>query len=106
MTAAPDSRGFVALNRIAVSPGTVVYLHWTASTDSIAACRLEALEACQPDLALYSEVVADDIAAALFPVNNLRNLAILSARTPLVLMANIDMLIGRSLTKLLQSSKG
>ena len=48
--------------------------------------RLEALGACQPDIALYSEVVADAAAEQLFPINALRNAALLLARTELVML--------------------
>jgi Glycosyl-transferase for dystroglycan len=46
---------------------------------------------------VYSERVADDAAAALFPINILRNNAILVARTPLVLLADADLLVGADL---------
>ena len=46
---------------------------------------------------MYSERVADGAAAALFPINILRNNAILAARTPLVLLADADLLVGADL---------
>jgi Glycosyl-transferase for dystroglycan len=45
---------------------------------------------------VYSERVADD-AATLFPINVLRNNAIVMARTPLVLLADADLLVGADL---------
>lgn len=59
--------------------------------------RLEASGRCQADVVVYSERVADEAAAALFPINILRNNAILAARTPLVLLADADLLVGADL---------
>ena len=40
--------------------------------------------------------------AELFPINSMRNAALLLARTPLVLSTDIDMLMGRELTETVQ----
>ena len=62
-------------------------------------CRLEEerSQACQLELALYSEVVAEPAVADLLPINALRNAATLPARTRLVLLLDVDMLISTGL---------
>lgn len=60
-------------------------------------CRLEAARACQLDVLVVSERLADAAAAKLFPVNALRNLALLSAKTELVMLGDLDLLAGRDL---------
>lgn len=62
---------------------------------STACHRLEALGRCQMDIVVYSELIADDDnAALLFPLNALRNAAMLLARTDLIMLADADLLIG------------
>ena len=48
------------------------------------ACRMDELNACQPQLLLMSELVANASLVHLFPVNALRNAALLAAKTELV----------------------
>ena len=42
--------------------------------------------------------------AAMFPINSLRNVGLLLAATPLVLMMDLDMLISRELSALAKNS--
>lgn len=71
-------------------------------------CRTENASAggCQLDVTLFSEEVADKAAAALFPVNALRNAALLAASTPLVMLGDADLLVGISLNEALADPVG
>jgi hypothetical protein len=55
-------------------------------------------EWCALDVAVVFEVVGDDLTAAVLPVNAMRNLALLQARTPLVAMLDVDLLPSSSLS--------
>lgn len=54
--------------------------------------------ACQLDVILYSERVASELVRSLFPVNALRNAALLMVRTPLVFILDGDMLTSSDLS--------
>jgi len=64
---------------------------------------MERSRACQLEVAIYSEVVAETAVADLLPINALRNAASLPARTPLVLLLDVDMLISSNLLPALAS---
>ena len=49
------------------------------------------------EVALYSEAVAHPHVADLLPINALRNAATLPARTPLIMLLDVDMLISANL---------
>lgn len=60
--------------------------------------RMEAQGACQLDIVLYSEVMASqDLIEVLYPINAVRNAALLMARTELVFQLDVDMLISQGL---------
>lgn len=61
-------------------------------------------QGCQMDVTLYSEVVANATVAALFPVNALRNAALLAASTELVMLGDADLLVGSSMNAALQDT--
>ena len=54
------------------------------------------------DIALYSELVDPAAAAALFPVNELRNMATLVARSRLLLYVDGDLLLDQTWAKSLR----
>lgn len=53
---------------------------------------------CQLSITLFSELLAGDDEDMLYPVNALRNAALLAAKTPLVFSVDGDMLLSSSLT--------
>lgn len=58
------------------------------------------------DITLYSEIVKVGAAAQLFPVNSLRNAALLAASTELVMLGDADLLVGSSLNAALKDEAG
>jgi glycosyltransferase-like protein LARGE len=68
----------------------IALLHARAETDP---------EGCALDVLLLFETVADDLMPAVLPVNAMRNYALLQARTPLVVMADVDLLPSRSFSE-------
>lgn len=61
---------------------------------------------CQLDILLLSETLKSDDVQRLFPVNAIRNFALLAARTELVLFADADLLVGASLNEALSTAAG
>lgn len=62
-------------------------------------CSLEASSsACQPTIIIAYEYSSDPFMQILIPINNLRNMALLAARTPLVAMVDVDLMVSRSLS--------
>lgn len=59
--------------------------------------RMEAMDNCQLDILLLYEVVADDVMTVMFPINSMRNYALLQARTPLVAMVDVDLIVSNAL---------
>eukprot|EP00879_Flechtneria_rotunda_P010851 GHRR01011340.1.p1 GENE.GHRR01011340.1~~GHRR01011340.1.p1 ORF type:complete len:323 (+),score=75.49 GHRR01011340.1:846-1814(+) len=60
-------------------------------------CRMEAADNCQLDILLLFETVADDVMKVMFPINTMRNYALLQARTPLVAMVDVDLIVSNAL---------
>jgi hypothetical protein len=60
-------------------------------------CRMEALDNCQLDIMLLYEVVYDEVMKVMFPINSMRNYALLQARTPLVAMVDVDLIVSNAL---------
>ncbi len=58
---------------------------------------MEAEGACQLDLMLLYETVAEDVMNVLLPVNTMRNYALVQARTRLVAMVDVDLVVSNSL---------
>jgi Glycosyl-transferase for dystroglycan len=79
-----------------------------ASQCDICLYRAEATDSgCQLTITLHTEAVADAAAAAqLFPANALRNAALLTARTQLVLVLDGDMLVAPALSTQLANPAG
>lgn len=63
-------------------------------------------QGCQLDILLLSEVLQPGKVQLLFPVNALRNFALLAARTELILSADADLLPGASMNDALSDSAG
>lgn len=61
---------------------------------------------CQMDILLLSEVLQPGGVQLLFPVNALRNFALLAARTELILSADADLLAGASMNDALSDHEG
>lgn len=59
---------------------------------------------CDLSVILVLERVADRLALALYPVNTLRNLARLQARTTLIAMLDVDMMVGISFAEQMKAS--
>ena len=68
-------------------------------------CRMEALDNCQLDILLLYEVVLDEVMKVMFPINSMRNYALLQARTPLVAMIDVDLLVSTNLFTWMQWPK-
>ena len=64
------------------------------------------LGGCLLDIMLFSEVLAEEALQVLFPINALRNAALLAARTPLVMLGDADLLAGSSLNAALEDPAG
>lgn len=57
-------------------------------------------DACAPAIQLVYEVVAEEAMLFILPINLLRNIAILPARTPLVAMIDIDLLVSKDFSNI------
>jgi hypothetical protein len=63
---------------------------------------MEAADNCQLDIVLVTEFVSDQLAKIMFPVNTLRNYALLQARTRLVAMVDVDLIVSNTLLEWLK----
>lgn len=68
-------------------------------------CRMESLDNCQLDILLLYEVVLDEVMKVMFPINSMRNYALLQARTPLVAMVDVDLIVSNALLQWLLEKK-
>lgn len=66
---------------------------------------MEAANNCQLDIMLLYETVLDDVMKVMFPINTLRNYALLQAKTPLVSMVDVDLIVGNALLQWLLEQK-
>lgn len=60
--------------------------------------------ACKPDIMLVYEIYTERRAMLLYPINVLRNLARMQARTPLLALVDVDMLLSDKLYKDMQDA--
>eukprot|EP00878_Enallax_costatus_P001272 GHUV01001416.1.p1 GENE.GHUV01001416.1~~GHUV01001416.1.p1 ORF type:complete len:485 (+),score=84.31 GHUV01001416.1:159-1613(+) len=67
--------------------------------------RMEAANNCQIDILLLYETVLDDVMKVMFPINTLRNYALLQAKTPLVSMVDVDLIVSNALLQWLLEQK-
>jgi glycosyltransferase-like protein LARGE len=63
---------------------------------------MESESACQLDVMVLYETVVDEVMQHMFPVNTLRNYALIQARTQLVAMVDVDLIVSNSLVQWLQ----
>jgi hypothetical protein len=67
---------------------------------------MEAADNCQLDIMLLYETVVDDVMKVMFPINTMRNYGLLQARTPLVAMVDVDLIVSNALLQwLLEPTK-
>ena len=52
---------------------------------------------CQLDIMVLYETVADEVMMVMFPINTMRNYALLQARTRLVAMVDVDLIVSQTL---------
>jgi hypothetical protein len=74
----------------------------TESLIGLLARRMEAANNCQLDIVLVTEFVSDQLSKIMFPVNTLRNYALLQARTRLVAMVDVDLIVSNTLLEWLK----
>lgn len=61
--------------------------------------RVEATGACRLQLLMLSEHVLDPAIAALLPINALRNAALTAARTSVIALVDVDLLLSQTLAQ-------
>eukprot|EP00775_Hariotina_reticulata_P011145 gene11145-11298_t len=67
--------------------------------------RMEAADNCQLDILLLYETVVDEVMKVMFPINTMRNYGLLQARTPLVAMVDVDLIVSNALLQWLLEPK-
>jgi glycosyltransferase-like protein LARGE len=66
---------------------------------------MEAGDFCQLDIMLLYETVVDEVMKVMFPINTMRNYALLQAKTRLVAMVDVDLIVSNTLLQWLQVGK-
>ena len=66
---------------------------------------MEAGAFCQLDIMLLYETVVDEVMKVMFPINTMRNYALLQAKTRLVAMVDVDLIVSNTLLQWLQVGK-
>jgi glycosyltransferase-like protein LARGE len=64
---------------------------------------MELADACQLDVMVLYETVVEDLMKVMFPINTLGNYALIQARTQLVAMVDVDLIVSNSLVQWLQA---
>eukprot|EP00877_Chromochloris_zofingiensis_P009613 jgi/Chrzof1/4905/Cz15g04010.t1 len=80
-----------------LSPANQKQLDDVAAQIAVFHKKTEVLDGCQLDMILLYETVAEPMMQVLLPINTLRNYALIQARTRLVAMVDVDLLVSNTL---------
>lgn len=85
----PDQKELTAENQKILNDGVALLAEFHAKNEDSKTCQL--------DLMFVYEVVGEEMMTAMLPINTIRNYALLQARTDLLSMIDVDLLISKTL---------